>query len=517
MIKPDITARVDTANIEIKKVYHLYKNYLNSRPDSIYKNPNWNSKENENILKDKYSRVDRAAVQMFNYYSAKQYFSFYKPKILQIDKVNDDRYQIKTIFMAYCEDDDYKTMTPTAITKLYAVKDAEGEYKLENAIGYDTRNWKTYKYKYIQYVVHPSCVFNMSEAKKANEFCTQFVKRFDLKEIQPFTYYITPNSDEMGKVYNFEYWLSYMTGQTRIMSREIFTAYGNENFPHEFVHILFPHANEPSLMCPMIIMEGLATWQAGAGQNETFEEGLKVFSKQIQNNDTLTIDEIITFKYRNPFDNSALYLTGGVICKLVYDEHGVKGILAILKKASHILQTNELNPIIDKAYTFEKSLFDVKTNSWLDNRLDEKTRDIGAWCHGSGGIALSKLIYLNFEKSKIFEEELQFACENIKLLSSTNQGLCHGSMSNIEILTACDKYFNQTKYQNITNNFLDQISTQIIEGKSPGVSETGNLNLTGMFIGKTGVAYQLLRFHDWINMPSTLCLETPLFFYKTLH
>jgi lantibiotic modifying enzyme len=90
-------------------------------------------------------------------------------------------------------------------------------------------------------------------------------------------------------------------------------------------------------------------------------------------------------------------------------------------------------------------------------------------------------------------------------------------MSNVEILKACDNYFNQTKYKDNVKDFLDKMTTQIIDGKNLNVSETGNVNLTGMFIGKAGIGYQLLRFFDWENIPSTLCLETPLFYYKTLH
>jgi lantibiotic modifying enzyme len=81
--------------------------------------------------------------------------------------------------------------------------------------------------------------------------------------------------------------------------------------------------------------------------------------------------------------------------------HGVSGILAVLKKTAFFLKTNKLNTIIENAYLFERSLFNQSNNTWYDNRLGEKSRDIASWCHGSGGIALSKLLYLNFEKNKI--------------------------------------------------------------------------------------------------------------------
>lgn len=324
-IATNISARVDTSKVAIKEVYHLYKNYLNSRPDSIYQNPNWNANEAKYYLKNNRVRVDRAANLMFNFFNSERYLSYYIPKVLQIDSMSVNRYQIKTIFAAKCANDEYEKFTPDYITKLYAVRDHKGEFKLENTISYDTRKWKKYQYKFINYIVHPDCTFDKKEASKAVAFCEKISKQFNLK-IEPFTYYLLPNSDEMGKLYNFDYWMSYLGGQTITPLKEIFTTYGNENYPHEFVHLLFPLPKYGTLGCPMIINEGLATWLSGPGGDETFEEALREVSKTFQKQDNVTLEEIMTFKFRNEFDNTILYVTGGVICELVYEKHGQKGI-----------------------------------------------------------------------------------------------------------------------------------------------------------------------------------------------
>jgi hypothetical protein len=171
IITPDISARVDTSNIAIRDVYHLYKNYLNSKPDSIYKNPNWNEKEADTYLKSKLLKVERSANQMYNYYNSTRYLNYYVPKILQIDSVSSNRYQIKTIFATDCPEKEYKNSTPDFITKLYATRNENGLFKLENTISYDTRNWKKYNFKFIKYIVHPSCTFDKKEAIKAVKFC----------------------------------------------------------------------------------------------------------------------------------------------------------------------------------------------------------------------------------------------------------------------------------------------------------------------------------------------------------
>lgn len=326
---PDISARVDTTNTEVNKVYNLYENYLNSKPDSIYQNPNWNSKEIESYKKTNLGIPDRSFQRMLNGLTSDQFLAYYKPKILQIDKVEENRYLIKTIFMTYCEDKEYKAFTPLSITRLYAVKDNNGNYMLENAITYDTQNWKRYSYKYITYVVHPSCIFNKKEAKKAIEFCDAISKQFGLEKPEPIIYYLTGNSDDLGRLVNFDYWLSYSTGFAYPDLRELYTSLANEFYAHELLHLLFPAPKDITIR-PAIINEGLATWLGGPSHNESFESALGTFSKDIKYNGTINLESVMTFSYHNKFDNNVFYLTGGVICKLVYEKHGVKGINELL-------------------------------------------------------------------------------------------------------------------------------------------------------------------------------------------
>lgn len=342
--KLDITARVDTTNTTIKQVYHLYNDYINSNPDSIYKNPHWNDAEATKFIKNKLL-AERSANKMYQYFGSKRYLSYYTPKILQIDSVAVNRYQIKTLFAHDCAEDQYKNSTPMEITKLYAVRDKSGKFKLENLINYDTRNWKTHQIQFIKYVVHPNCEFDKKEALKAIEFCRKIAKRFDLTII-PFTYYILPNSDELGKLYNFEYWLSYIGGQANIPNREVFTTYSNTNFPHEFVHILFPLRENGT----MIISEGLATWLSGPSYNESFEEALIETSKKLQKTQNVSLDEIINFNIRNEFDNTILYVTGGVICKFVYEKHGDKGIWELYNNTSNENFKETLERLFEESY-----------------------------------------------------------------------------------------------------------------------------------------------------------------------
>lgn len=359
-IIPDISARVDTSKVEVKAVYHLYENYLNSRMDSVYQNPYWNKNQRELAIKLKANSIDRAVTWLFWKDSVgKKHLTSLPPKILQIDKIEENRFQIKTIFMNRCEDENYKLFNPDCITKLYAVKDENGEFKLENVIDYDTRNWKKYNYKNINYVVQPFMAFNKRRAKEAVVFCNKIAKQFSLKQL-PFTYYMTSNSDEMLKLSNLEYLLSYTTGFTDLQTRTIFTSFPNESYPHEFVHILFYNSTN-KYAGTGFIGEGLATWLGGSGFNQTFEGGLNKFSSEIKDNNTINLDKIISFEYINPFDSDPFYLTGGVICSMVYEKYGASGIFELYNCPDMI----SLKKLLEKMFNMSYEEIDLKIIKYI--------------------------------------------------------------------------------------------------------------------------------------------------------
>lgn len=364
-ITPNITARVDTTNTDIKEVYNLYTDYLNSNPDSLYFNPYWNEKEVEVYLKSEMN-FNRAAWFMFNGFdSPKQFYSTYPPKVISIVKMDSNRYSIRSLYNNTTSG--YENYNPAYITKLYAVKNKHGQYKLENTIAHDIRNWKRYENDYIHYVVSPNCEFDKKDAVKAMEFCKSIIQQFNLQKVEPFTYYIASNADEMGMLFNFDYWLSYSTGISNAPTREIYTSYGSAYFPHEFVHILLQplYKNEGGTM---LISEGIATWLGGPGFNETYKEGLITFSNEIRNNDLISIDAIMNNEYRNSYNNNPIYLTGAVICEKIYEKEGIEGVIKIFNTSTYQFKET-LEEIFDQSFeTINKMIMDYIKNYSLEKK-----------------------------------------------------------------------------------------------------------------------------------------------------
>ena len=326
-VEVNFTYRVDTSKKEIKEVLNLWINYLKSRPDSTYDNPYWNEAEKEFYI-DKIKMFDRSAFMIYNGNNANKVLTYYKPTVLSISPV-ENKYLIRTLFYADSLIETHKQYrwNPPWITRVYAIVE-NGEWRLQNSIIQETKYWRQNNYKYINFISHPNHSFNPDLAEKSIRFCDSIVKEFNVKEVEPFDYYITTTEEEMGKLYNFDYWLSYHTGFTHVPIRQIVTARNNEYFPHEFIHLLF-HIEEGN---PRHIMvnEGLATYLGGTGENP-FNIEIREFANEIYSNDTLTFNDILTKKYIHKYDNTPFYLTGAVICKLTYEKKGVKGIKQLLK------------------------------------------------------------------------------------------------------------------------------------------------------------------------------------------
>lgn len=329
-ILPAMTARVDTTDIQKKLVYQLYANYLNSNIDSVYNNPYFK----ETNWKPELGTKDRSIFFLVNLPDDQTFLKTYPPKILQLDEIKEGRYQIKTLFDASGVPQQYQQFVPAAITKLYAVQQPDGSFLLENVLGYDTQKWQHQQVGFINYVVSPFVEFEKSEAKEAVKFCKELSKQFDLGSIPEFTYYIANGSDEMQALLNFEYLMSYHTGLTDVFSRKLFTSYKSPFYKHELVHMLFPVKGAR----PAIINEGFATWLGGPRQGISYEESLLTLSKQFQQQPPTSIQDILSFKYKNKMDNNVFYVTGATICKLTYEAHGTEGVWELLNSTPETYQ-----------------------------------------------------------------------------------------------------------------------------------------------------------------------------------
>lgn len=182
---------VDTTDSETKKVVTLWIHYLTSRPDSLYDNPYWNSKE-------------KAAYKHFDFLESEFEPSLYMgfPVTILNVKNNNGLYQIKSIFATW----DAIGQSPNilCITNVFAKKE-DGEYKLFNALPINRdREWNHKRAGYIDYYFPFYHHFDSIKAAKQNAFMMDVCKNMGVP-IRQVEYYFADDFDEVDRLRGFEY------------------------------------------------------------------------------------------------------------------------------------------------------------------------------------------------------------------------------------------------------------------------------------------------------------------------
>lgn len=203
------------------------------------------------------------------------------------------------------------------------------------------------------------------------------------------------------------------------------------------------------------------------------------------------------------------------INKLGGFSHGTAGISYVLFKSLTFIEDENINNIANRALNFDRSFYDDKINGWLDRRDLGENFDSSAWCHGSGGIGLGRLLTKQFNNDNTLDKEINIAKNNlIKNGFLGNQCICHGDFGNLEILKGLSI---KEENNNYIWNYLDKLCDDFSENKKFNCGDGGQMELLGLFMGYSGFGYQMLRFYDWENTPSLLCLETPNALNYELH
>jgi hypothetical protein len=321
-IAVNISGRIDTTyNADVKEIYHLFKNYLESRPDSIYDNPYWNSRE----------KVERKGANASIFYMAfytlettpKIIFkNNWKPFVLTIEKKNEAKYTLRIAFIRDTLTAD-KILT---IINVNAIKE-NNHWVLENTLDDIVNSWNTKWYKNIKYVYPKTHIFNDTLAQKSVRFCDSVTALLQIKNVDTLNFYICDNPDELGLLHGFEYYyLNYATGMTNMNLHQIYSSKGNEFYPHEFVHMILNGITDDS-MC-YIIAEGFACF-FGELNTPKYDWQIASLAKDyIANKTTYALDNLLNLSTENNSYPTA-YPTGSIILEIVYEKKGYAGLRAL--------------------------------------------------------------------------------------------------------------------------------------------------------------------------------------------
>ncbi|MNH92252.1 Lanthionine synthetase C-like protein [compost metagenome] len=191
--------------------------------------------------------------------------------------------------------------------------------------------------------------------------------------------------------------------------------------------------------------------------------------------------------------------------------HGATGIASTLKLLWNETGIDSFHEYAEAALSFERSLFSHEHGNWADLRKDESaTYQSKYWCHGSAGIGLGRLLMLETEGKgcQALLNEIDTAIH-----ATLNGGigashcLCHGDMGISELLLLSGIKRERADHVRAAQLIAEQM---LDEKRQHGTYRTGiprGLKTPGLFLGYSGIGYQLLRLADHLRVPSVLSLE----------
>lgn len=201
-------------------------------------------------------------------------------------------------------------------------------------------------------------------------------------------------------------------------------------------------------------------------------------------------------EYRRTLELGGFAHGSSSVCSMLFLAYGYTGSIIALDLA-------------EKSLKHDRSFYSPKIKGWIDGRDLEHCYDGGSWCHGSSGVALSRLLIREFiPKDETILYELEIAFEQMSKVMGHNISICHGMGGNLEVMKVIAEETGDKNKLDFVEKWLFTIVDRVLQDDVLCCGDGSDRDLLGLFMGLSGLGYQFLRFYDWRNVPSILFLET---------
>jgi hypothetical protein len=199
LIDLPLAPRVDTTKTEVKAVFQLWQKHLSDQPDQIYDNPYWSDRQKAQWHDYDISRRWTYGYELANGMNLHDAFGL-KPRVLSVEK-RDSLYAIRTL---YAPNNLKESQEIYSIQRVYAGKE-EGKWKLFSALPILTDDWEHQRIGNTRYVYPPDFSFDEDNAQKSARFVERLTSDFDITRLEPISFYVAKNYDQMAKISGLDY------------------------------------------------------------------------------------------------------------------------------------------------------------------------------------------------------------------------------------------------------------------------------------------------------------------------
>ena len=196
--------------------------------------------------------------------------------------------------------------------------------------------------------------------------------------------------------------------------------------------------------------------------------------------------------------------------------HGYSGVINAYAEAYKITNNKHyLEKVIDLT-EIENTYYNNKYKNWRDARQSGENYGMLYWCHGAGGIALSRKAAAAIpditaeQRSSMLRDASVFLDTVLAGDSSKtvrNHCMCHGLTGNITILNSLKEVFPDRSQE--IEKYTDKTMTELLEKVQKdgfNYQYKSNLESKGLMLGLSGIGYSILRLYN-SKLPDVLSLK----------
>lgn len=191
--------------------------------------------------------------------------------------------------------------------------------------------------------------------------------------------------------------------------------------------------------------------------------------------------------------------------------HGASGILWALRQLHELRPSEQYYRLYKRLLEYEHRFFSEKDSNWRDRRWSEGAeveQFSDQWCHGSAGIALSRLDLLHLgyedEDDSLLRDANAGTKSTLKSGFGHNHCLCHGDFGNLEVLRLAKDVdlLPQGRFEEQLERSFEMVHERGLLSGTPM-----RIMHPGLFTGLAGAGVGLLRASDEALVPNPLLFK----------
>lgn len=237
-----------------------------------------------------------------------------------------------------------------------------GKFKLYNALKVNAANEMfSQKVGFIRYFYPKDHEFNLTLAKKQNDFLVELAHNFQVPVVE-VDYYFASTTEEIQRIKGFDFnfgdnGISMPSGVSYIPSREIFTSGLGEYYPHEIIHVLL---NPYFLRSHYWTNEGVATY-FGMSRGKHLDWHLKKLQAFLPAHPEVNLSNMLSLVKLDGATGYS-YVLGGFIVKRIFENGGYP---ALKRAMGYGRSEKDFYRMIEAELGVKRKAINVQFREWI--------------------------------------------------------------------------------------------------------------------------------------------------------